>query len=896
MFRRKRKLSDFNAEIEAHLRLEVERLQEQGLSANDARAAAHRAFGNVALVQERFYESGRWLPWDQFWQDIRYGLRLLRRSPGFTAVAVITLALGIGANTAVFSLIYGLAFRNLPVPHPQQLVRFGAHVGEDSFVALSLPMFEGLARSQKVFSSVFAWSGDGVYNIEVGGSISRADIWAVTGNFQSELGAIPEMGRLISDNDVDLRAPSATQVAVLDYNFWQRRYGGALDTLGKTIKIEGLPFTIIGVLRKGSSGINAEAPPEITVPLTAQPLLDSHLHIVSEANIQESLQRPDALWLEAAGRLRPGISLELARAQLDSLWPAIRDALAPASQSPAVRARFLSLHLKIESGAKGASFLRNRFTQPLYVLWGIAALVLLVACVNLASLMLARAASRGHELRVRIALGASRARLVGQMLTESVMLSLAGMLGGLAFAYWGSRALSRLIVREIYIVPAEVRVTPDLRIVAFAASAAILTGVLFGLVPAWRSTKEDPNSALQESSRALARKTGKLGGGLIVAQVALSLILLVGAGLFTRTLQKLRSVDPGFRTRGMLNARLSAKPGGYHHVDFAAYYRQLAERVSSLPRVSSAAIVHMQPGGTNSWTEEVRVKEANASPVRVDFDMMMPGAFRTMGISLLRGRDFTWQDDEHGPHVAIVSRSFAEQFFPDKDPIGQRIEITSHPKWQTVQVIGVAADASLYDIRRHAPPTIYTSLTQYGPDWSGWSEIIVQTEVPASAMRNAIQEAVESFGHDFVFRLETIPEGMERSILRERVIAILSDFFGALGLLLAAIGLYGLMAYNVTRRTREIGIRMALGAQRGTVQWMVLRETLILALLGMAIGVPSAIAASRFVASMLYGVTPSDSTVLASVSIVFLTVTLMAGFLPAYRATCVDPMVALRCE
>jgi predicted permease len=822
-------------------------------------------------------------------QDIRFGARTLRKSPGFALVAILTLVLGIGANTAVFSLLYGVAYRNLPAPHPEQLVRFGAHHGDDSFTGLSLPMFEELARNQKVFSSVFAWAGDGVYNVEIDGAMSRADIWPVSGSFQTELGAKPALGRLLTAEDVDLHGPTANKVAVLDYGYWQRGFGGSTAILGKTIKIEGVPFTVIGVTHKGFSGISAEAPPEITLPLTADPLLDGQF------DIQAKLRRPDALWLEAAGRLRPATTLKMAQAQLEASWPSIRDGLLPAGRSPAEQTRFVGLRLKVESGARGASFLRQRFTQPLYFLLAIAGLVLIVACTNLAALTLARGASRSHEISVRIALGASRVRLVQQMLTESAMLSLAGTIGGLAFAYWGSRALSDLIVREIYIVPAEVHVTPDLRILGFAAATALLTGILFGLAPAWRSTREDPNVALQESSRVAGGETGKLGRVLIVTQVALSLVLLAGAGLFIRTLQKLRAVDPGFRTNGLIDVRLSAKPGGYKDLDYISYYKQLVDRVSGLHGVRSAAIVHMQPG-VNAWSEEVLPKDADAHGQRVDFNMVMPGAFSTMGIGLLRGRDFTWQDDEHTPHVAIVSRSFAERFLPGKDPIGQSIEITSRPKWKSAQIVGVAADATLYDLRKKAPPTVYLPPMQYGVDWSGWGELLIQTDVPISAMTKSVQQIVESMGHEYVFSVEMISAGMERTLLRERITALLSAFFGGLALLLAAIGLYGLMTYQVTRRTREIGIRMALGARRELVRRLILRETLTLAGFGIVIGLPCALVGSRLIASVLYGISPKDPLTLVMVCGILIAVATVAGWLPAYRATLVDPMVALRYE
>jgi predicted permease len=876
--------------MEQHIAFETAENIRAGLSPTEARRQALLKFGARESI-EQDYRAERGLPGIETWlHDVRYSLRVLRKSPGFTLVAVLTLALGIGANTAVFSLLYALAYRNLPVPHPQQLVRFGAQWGDEPFVGLSLPMIEELARNQKVFSSVFAWWGDGVFNVEIDGAMSRADIWAVTGNFQTELGAVPEIGRLIGPDDVDLHSPIATQVAVLDYNYWQRRYGRSPGVLGKTIKIEGIPFTVVGVSRRGFGGISAEAPPEITVPLNAEPL------IAGKTDIQKHLRRPDPRWLEAAGRLRPEATLQTARAQLDALWPPIREALLPAGKPLAERAHFLGLHLKVESGARGASFLRNRFTQPLYFLLGLSGLVLLVACVNLASLTLARAASRGHEIGVRIALGASRARLVRQMLCEAVLLSLAGMLGGLAFAYWGSRVLSKMIIKEIYVVPAAVHVTPDLRILGFATAAAVITGVLFGLAPAWRSTREDPTSVLQAQSRMHGSETAKLGRGLIVTQVALSFVLVAGAGLFIRTLAKLHAVDPGFRVRGMLDARLSAMPGGYKNVDWVSYYHQLLERVSGEPEVVSAALIHMQPGGPHEWTEEARLKDAKSPTTRVDFDMVMPGAFRVMGIPLLRGRDFTWQDDIHAPHIAIVSRSFAEQLVPGGDPIGQIVEITSQPKWQNVEIVGIAADVTLYDLHKHAPPTVYVSPLQYDDDWAGWGEILIQTDMPVSAMAGRLRQVVGSFGREYVASVEAISQGMERSLLRERVTAMLSAFFGGLALLLAAIGLYGLMAYSVTRRTREIGIRMALGARREPVRWLILRETLLLAAAGIAIGLPCAAAASRLVATLLYGVSTRDPLTLAVPCGVLIVVAAIAGWLPARRATRVDPMLALRDE
>ena len=456
--------------------------------------------------------------------------------------------------------------------------------------------------------------------------------------------------------------------------------------------------------------------------------------------------------------------------------------------------------------------------------------------------------------------------------------------------------MSSLIIGEIYIIPAAVNVTPDFRILAFATGISVLTALLFGLVPAWRSTREDSNSALQDSSRVAGAATGRFGKGLIVTQVALSLILVAGAGLFIRTLQELRRVDPGFRTHGVLDVRLNAKVQGYKNIDYKAYYRELNDRISDLPRVTSSAIVHMQPGAINSWRQEVRPKGATTAAVQVDFDMVMPGAFRTMGIALLRGRDFNWQDDEHSPHVAIVSRSFADQEFPGKNPIGESIEMPAQPKWGSAQIIGIAADASLYDMRKHAPPTVYVPPLQYGGDYSGWSEILIQTDTLAAAMTTPVQRVVEAMGREYITRVEDLSTGIDRALLRERVTAMLSTFFGGLALLLAAIGLYGSMAYNVTRRTREIGIRMALGAQREWVRWLVLRETLLLAGVGIVIGVPVAFAGSRLIATLLYGVSMKDPLILLSVCGILIAVAAVAGWLPARRATQVDPIVALHYE
>lgn len=822
-------------------------------------------------------------------QDVHFALRMLGKARGFTAVAVLTLALGSGANTAIFSLLNGLVLRDLPVPSPERLVRFGAQSGDEPFAGISLPLFAQISEGQKVFSSTFAWSGDSLRTIEIDGVLSRHDLWGVSGGFYLALGATPELGRLIGPADDDLNANTSSPVAVLSYEFWQRYYGNDPAVVGKILKIEGAAFTIIGVTRAGFSGISADRQPEITIPYSSQPLLSGN------SDARKQLQRADALWLEAAGRLKPGAEYQQAGAQLKSIWPGIRDALVPADLPPASRSKFLALHLKVEPGEKGASALRKQFTDPLYILLAISGMVLLVACVNLATLMLSRASARSHEVAVRIALGASRMRVVRLALTESLLLSAAGTAAGFFLAYWWSRALADFILGQFFNAPAKLNLAPDLRVSFFTAAVAVLTGVLFGLAPAWSAAREDPNVALQRNARKSARSTGRLGKGLVVTQVALSMVLLAAAGLFLRTLEKLQTINPGYQPRDVLDASLYPRPGGYKDLDAINYYRDLTARVSRLPGVESAGIAKMSLGW-RAWKEEVRASDAGSAVVRADFSLVMPGFFRTVGIYPERGRIFDWSDDDHAPHVAVVSRSLATKLFAGREPLGQLLEITSEKAWQKVEVVGVVSDASIYDMREQAPPTLYVPTTQYGADYMGWSQLMLRSRLAPAALASAVRQTVDSMGHEYVAKTHMIVETMDRSILRERLFAILSSFFGGLALLLAGIGLYGLMAFNVTMRTQEIGVRMALGAARGNVLSMILKETLAIAVLGLTLGLAVTLGVARFVANLVYGISPQDPVALAAVGILLAAVAGAAGWIPAHRATRVDPMVALRHE
>ena len=815
------------------------------------------------------------------WQNLRYSLRGLGRHPGFTAVAILSLALGIGANTAIFSLLDALLLRDLPVRHPERLVELSV-VRRGDKIMFSFPMYREIERGQKVFSGLIGWSFGQMLNVEIDGALSQAEVRSVSGNYFSELGAAPLLGRLITSDDVRFAGTGTSPVAVLSYGHWQRRFGGASDVVGKVIGIEGQSFTIIGVSRKWFTGMTTGEAPDLTVPMKA-----------TDNRAQ--------LWVFLTGRLKDGVSVAQARAQLQSFWPEVLRATASTEVPGLRRQLFFSMGLDVAPAATGLNAaLRSHFTRPLYVLLGIVGLILLVACVNLASLMLARAAARSHEMSVRVALGASRWALARQVLSESLVLSAFGALLGLGFAYWGSRLLVSLLT-EGYLTPVVLDLSPDWRVLSLTASVAILTGILFGLAPAWRCSGEDPALVLQQNVRSLAGATGKLGKALIIAQVALCLTVLLGAGLLVRSFQRLCSIDPGLR-ESVLEVSLYPRPGGYQNLDMNSYRRQLVARISSLPGVLSAGFSDVflpgQSGARGSWSDTVSTLADASSPnvgVMAKEATVSPGFFSTLGINLVRGRGFIETDDVHHPRVAILSRSLAERLFPSGEALGQHIRFSFMPELQNLEVVGIASDTRLFDLHNPAAPVVYVSCLQY-PQWTQQGHLFVRVGEASEALASAVGHEIESLGHEYPLSTKTVAQEVDQALVEEHAIALLSSFFAALALLLASVGLYGLMSYAVARRTREIGIRMTLGAQPWKVLWAVLREALALALSGLALGIPCALALSRLLASVLFGLSAHDLPTLAIVSLLLLMVVLFAGYLPARRASRIDPMTAVRME
>ena len=843
------------------------------------------------------------------WQNLDYALRVLRKSPGFTAVAVLSLALGIGANTAIFTLINALLLRDVPVRQPERLVEVspvrcenaritadGSRASCSQFdrkIFFSYPMYRELARQQRVFSAVIGWSsGFDVVRVEVNGAVSQNEVFAVSGNYHSELGATPLLGRLLTPEDEDPHGGSTLQVAVLGYEFWQTRFGGAPDVVGKQIRIEGTPFTIIGVTRKWFTGMSTGEPPEITVPITAQPLV--------EPGICKSIDDRSLLWVMVTGRLKHGVTIDQAHTQLQSFWP---DLLATTASTPTPglqRQRFLTMGLDVSAARTGvAPELRAQFTRPLYLLLGIVGLILLVACVNLANLMLARAARRSQEMSLRVALGASRWQLAGQVLTESLALSLGGAFLGVGFAYWGSRVLVTLMTGGA-LTRVTLNLRPDLRVLGVTMAAAILTGVLFGLAPAWRSARQDPAAVLQHNARSLASGGNRVSQALIVAQVSLSLILLLGAGLLVKSFQKLHSLDLGFAKDRLLEVSVHGRGGGHAKADARAYHQQLIERITRLPGVRAVGFAEDFLPSPEGWHDAVSAATSDwsrASDGMADTALVSPDFFRTVGIPLLRGREFDWTDDEEHPLIAVVSRSLAQRLFPKGDAIGKRIRFGVMADLQALEIVGVAADARIFRLREAAAPVLYVPCLQH-PNWADWTffTVFVNTKEDPERLATVVRREIESLGQEYVVSTKTVEQVTGELLVSERVNAMLCSFFAGLAVLLGSIGLYGLMSYGVTRRTREIGVRVALGAQQRSVRWMILRETLALTLSGIAIGIPSGLAATRLIASMLFGLSPNDLPTVVTMCLLLLTVAFFAGYLPARKASSIDPMLALRTE
>ncbi len=895
LFRRRRLYNDLSEEIQEHLREKIEELAAGGMSRKEAALAARREFGNVTLLEERGREVWQWGPIENFFADVRFGLRQLRRSPGLTAVAVLSLALGIGANTAIFSLMNTVMLRELPVQNPSQLVLFGTGraAGDTSAFAFtdaySYLFYREMQQKSQVFSSVSAVLSVmfGKMHGAVGGSanLEPMDVQLVSGAYFPMLGVKPIMGRAFTGADDE--PAGGHPIAMVSYSWWKRRFGRDPAILGKTVTLGSTVYTIIGVTPSEFFGTTVGESPDLWIPLSM------------EKQVSPGWNGLDNKWFESLyilGRIKPGVTMIQAEANVNLLarqiWHGFKGPVLTKSQQQ----RLDHAHIQLTPAGRGLSHLRFEFSLPLQILMIIVGLVLLIACANIANLLLARATTRQREIAVRMAVGAGRARLIRQMLTESLLMAFFGGVLGVVFAWWASGALLSMVSSGPQ--PSPLNVAPDTRVLVFTFVVSLITALLFGTVPALRATRVDLTPALKDGrGTASASSRSPLAKALIVSQVALSLVLLIGAGLFLRTLVNLANVNTGFNKENVLLFGIDPVDVGYKEdARLANLYQQIEQRVSAQPGVRAASVSFFT-FNQGAWGDDVIVHGRGPTPQNnhnVIHNVVGPGYFTTMGIPLLVGRLLSPHDTATSTKVAVINETMARQFFPGGSPIGRRFDIDDAKHDSNIEVVGVVKDAKYMRLREMPYPAAYYPYTQIN---GYYNDFEVRYSGDPAAIISEVRRAVGEVDRSLPITYEnTLAQQVDQSIASETLTARLSAFFGLLAVFLACIGIYGLMSYAVTRRTNEIGIRMALGAGRSTVLWMVLRESLILVGLGLVIGLPVALAADRLVSKMLFGLKPTDPISVLAAVVLMLAVAMLAGYVPARRASRVDPMVALRYE
>jgi predicted permease len=816
------------------------------------------------------------------WRDLRTGIYALLNAPSTTAVSLLTLALGIGANTAIFSLLNAVVLRPLPVPHPEQLVVLATaiadSVNEDQPV--TVPMFSELSRRQKGFSELFAWYSSGVNNFEAEGRHVTAALATVSGDYYKAMRITPILGRFIVRSDVALDSGTSNAVAVISYRAWREWYHGSSRILGQTVRIENQPFTIIGVEPEGYSGLIIDGSTDVTVPLFA-----------TGREGPRNPRDPRVLWLRVYGRLQSGMALPQMQARLQTLWPHILEATRPPGYEGERRSRFFARRIRLDSAATGISSLRQLFSPWLWVLLGLVGSVLLIACLNLANLALARAAARQHEAGVRAALGAGVWDLVRLPLIESFLLSLSGALLGLIVAYGMSRIL--LQIAWTGLAPSSLSISPDKRVLAFTVTVTAITGLLFGVVPAWYAARTDPKEALSQQTRSVRRGSTVLGKALLIVQMALSLVLVAGALLFGQTLTRLHTVDVGYRRDHLLTMLLFPQAENGQRQIPAAYYRDLATQLKSLPGVESVSFSCLGPANESEDFEPVYSSLKQAA-VQAVYDIVGPDFFQVAGMRLLRGRGFIWNDDEHGPKVVILSQSLAEKLFGQQEAVGRTVYLGPLAHAQPRVVIGVVNSASLWKVGSFHPMAIYQPLAMGFVDMNPIVDL--RTTVDPHAMAASAEQAVRSLRRHYSLRTVTAEERLDSYLTAQRLTALLSAFFGSIAILIASVGVYGLMSFHVTQRTAELGIRVALGAQRRQVWALVLQEVLLWAGLGSVLGLIMSLAGRKLVTGLLFCVSPSDPVILGLSVLTLIAVAIVAGFMPGWRAAGVDPITALRAD
>jgi macrolide transport system ATP-binding/permease protein len=925
LLKRRSKEEQLEAELQFHLSEAAEEFQQDGLAEDAARSAAQREFGNFALLKEETRESWGWTLLEQLAQDLRYAARTAMHNPAFTALAALSLALGIGANTAIYSFMDALLMRQLPVPDAESLVVLNWHVMGNKNVHDSVmhsesgyfyddpktgkttaifpyPAFELLRKSSDILSVLFAYRPAGKVNIVIQGQAGIAAGEYVSGDYFRGLNVVPAAGRLLIAED---DRPAGSAVVVLSYAFAQNRFGDAAGAAGKQLLINNVPFTAVGVAPPGFFGVDPSAAPEVYLPMHADLLLSpaTGLH----ANAAGEYLDQHYYWIEMMGRLRPGVTMARAQTVLATVFEGWAASTAINDTERKNLPEFL-----LKPGAGGLDDLRREYARPLYVLLAMVGLILAIACANIANLLLARAAARRREMAVRLSMGAGRWRVIRQLLTESLLVAAMGGAAGVLFAIWGIRFLTVMLSSG----SEDFTLHPELNWHVLAAAAALtaMTGILFGLAPALQATRVDVMPVLRETRAGERRTRGLLRFGLsrilLVAQIAISLLLLVGAGLFVRTLSALRSLETGFQRENLLTFTLNARQAGHREPEILSFYRDLQERFAAIPGVRSAAVANSPLMSEEAWGWPVvpagrerpgKAPSGHGSGVASTATHVLatgPGFFATMQIPLLAGREFDGRDRLGSPPVAIVNQAWVKGNMEGVNPVGQRIVgFAPDRKPQEMEIIGVAKNARYDRLTGDFPVVVYMPFAQ---------DLNVPVEEMTFFLRTAGDPAAGAEGvrkavHDAdtripVTNLVTEAAQIERGMSEQILFARLCSVFAALALAIACVGLYGTMSYTVARRTGEIGIRMALGARRGTVVWMVLRDVLTVAVVGLTVSLPVAVVASRLLESLLFGVKPGDALATAAAVTILLSAALLAGYLPARNASRIDPMTAVRHE
>jgi predicted permease len=848
------------------------------------------------------------------WQDLRFAVRMLAKNPGFTLIAVLTLALGIGANTAIFSVLDSVLLRSLPVPHPEQLVTlsdpdehgssFGSEGGDRSLLAYS--EFEYFRDHNQVFSEIFA-ADSSLPQLEItipdsssstGAQRESARIRLVSGDYFATLGATPAAGTFFT-REVD-RSRGGSPIAVVSYAFWKQRFGLDPLALGKTIQIRQTSFQIVGVTPPGFFGETVGDLPDLWVPMMMQDSVYPGRDLLSPAKDLSNMH----IWLQVIARLKRGVSPEQAKASVNVVFKNLLESKVGASISADERRQAMDQRINLQRAARGSSVLHEHFGEPLRILMAMVGFVLLIACANVANLLLARGAARQREFALRIAIGAGRARLIRQLLTEGLLLAVSGATTGLLLAHWADALLLRMVSGAASEPPSiQLDLQLDARVLGFTLGVTLLTTILFALIPSLFSTRLDLIPVLKSTPSGMSSKASHrsfpAGKILVITQVAVSVILLVSAGLFVRSLSKLGEVNLGYNRENLILFRVDAAPGGYKGAAIPRFQLDLLARISAIPglrgaTVSKNGLFSHSDSGDPIVAEGYTPKSGEEMHSRMDF--VGPGYFSTLEIPILMGREIEAQDTDGGVRAAVINQAFAHGFFPNTTPIGKHVRDTYPGNPGEMVVVGVAADAKYNNLREKTEPRIYGPIAN--PLWENPAAVYeVRTyadpQAVAATLRQVIQEAAPTLPP---IKIHTMSGLVDDSLETDRFIEQLVSAFSLLALLLAAIGLYGLMTYTVSRRTRDIGIRLALGAKQGDVLRQVLRETLELVLMGIIIGVPFALGGTYLMRSMLFGLGFADPVAILLAATLLAIVATLAGFLPAWRASQVDPMVALRYE